>query len=376
MSQILKSLQLSTSSTAPGTPSTGLGTLYASGSNQLFFKNASGTEFDLTATNSTFNILYYTGSAIGNGTTQTYTWNKLNNLKFIEVCCVGAGGGGGGGIRRNAAFNGGTGGGGGAIVWASFDASMLASSYTVTVGAGGAGGLGSSSTTITSNSGSDGGDTSFGNLVIAKGGRGGKTNVSGWYQSPGGSALACTPAGAPYAINGCQSATPISAGSFVTNAVHIFDPTVASINNSENNAFVVSELRGRGGGGGGYGGGLDSLSGPYSGSKGSSGYQFGTLITNSGAAGGGRNGQNATGPSTDNMITTLLQISGSTTLYGLGGGGHGGGMGSASNAGNGSDAGLYGAGGGGGGTVYSGLVFSGGTAGSGSSGLCIVMEFY
>ena len=51
MSQILKSLQLSTTGSAPGTPNSDFGVVYASGSNKFFFKNATGTEFDLTAPN-------------------------------------------------------------------------------------------------------------------------------------------------------------------------------------------------------------------------------------------------------------------------------------------------------------------------------------
>lgn len=377
MSQILKSLQLATTGSTPGTPDSGFGVVYASGSNKLFFKNPSGTEFDISTPGSgSLNILYYTGSVQGGGTT-TYTWNKPVGLKFAEICCVGAGGGGGGAMRR--AFNTApaSGGGGGAIVWATFDGSMLANSYTVTVGAGGAGGVGSTSTTITTNSGSDGGDTSFGSLVVAKGGVGGKGNLTTTPNTvAGGYAVSCTPAGPPYAINGCQAAARNAFDTLVTNAPTIFDPNYNSISSSQENTAAAFDIqKGRGGGGGGYGGGFQTVF--YSGSKGSSGYQFDTIVNNGGNPGSGNSGQNATAP-TDNMITTLLQITGSTTLYGLGGGGNGGGAASGSiNGGNGSNGGLYGAGGGGGGHAYSLTVsVSGGNGGSGSSGLCIIAEYY
>jgi len=379
MSQILKSLQLSTTGSAPGTPNSDFGVVYASGSNKFFFKNAAGTEFDLTATNGLINTLYYTGSAIGNGTTQTYTWNKPVGLKYIEVCCVGAGGGGGGGMRStNSSTVGGAGGGGGAIVWLTLDANTLTNaSYTIVVGAGGAGGGGS--TTSTGNTGITGGTSSFGTLVIARGGAGG---VAGGFaissQTSGGQALLCTPAGYPYSINGCNAGTLDANAigpSYASPAFVIFDNAALTLDEGRTGGGVLTNIpKGRGGGGGGYGGGLQG--GIHSGSRGSNGYQFTTLITNGGFPGSGSSGQNATTP-TDNMITTLLQFSGSTTTYGLGGGGHGGGYGSSGNGGNGSNGGLYGAAGGGGGHCGTGsAAFRGGNGGSGSSGLCIITEFY
>lgn len=362
MSQILKNLQLPTTGSTPSTPSSGFGTIYASGSNQFFYKNPSGTEFNLTVPNGFINILYYTGSATGSGVTQTYTWTKpLTGLKYIEVCCVGAGGGGGGGRKGTAPCQGGAGGGGGAIVWATFDAALLASSYQINIGAGGAGGAGATATG-NGNTGTSGGTSSFGTLVIAQGGSGGSGGQSaGAKQAAGGQGISCTPSGFPYAINGCGGG-PItnSPSNPVTNANPIFDADGAFGTNDTN--------PGLGGGGGGSGGSF-TVNGIASASRGADGYQFNTLITN-----GGNPGGNAT-PPTDNMITTLLQFTGSTTLYGLGGGGHGGGAGGA--GGNGSNGGLYGAGGGGGGaSTVTTAGLPAGNGASGSSGLCIVVEFY
>jgi hypothetical protein len=61
--------------------------MYAS-SSKLFFKNTSGTTYDLTASTSrNINILVYTSSA---------TWSPQPGLQYIKVICAGPGGGGGG----------------------------------------------------------------------------------------------------------------------------------------------------------------------------------------------------------------------------------------------------------------------------------------
>jgi len=106
-------------------------------------------------------VLYYTSS--GTFTKATYPW-----LRAIRVKCQ-AGGGGGAGANTTSAgqFNGGRSGSGGAYA-ESFITSItgLASSVTVTVGAGGAGGAAASS-------GGTGGTSSFGSLVSANGGQAG-----------------------------------------------------------------------------------------------------------------------------------------------------------------------------------------------------------
>jgi hypothetical protein len=369
MSQILKSLQLPITGSTSSTPPSGFGVLYASGSNKFFYKNPSGTEFDLLKPNGFINILYYTGSGTGSGVTQTYTWSKpLTGLKYIEVCCVGAGGGGGGGRKSNAPCQGGTGGGGGAIAWATFDANSLASSYQINIGAGGAGGAGATATG-NGTTGTPGGTSSFGTLVIAQGGSGGIGGAASTAkQAAGGQGISCTPSGLPYAINGCGGGLTVNVPTNPVNGANpIFD---------FDGAFGTNDTRpGLGGGGGGCGGSFTGAGGLVSASRGADGYQFNTLIINGGNTGSSGNpGGNAT-PPTNNMITTLLQFTGSTTLYGLGGGGHGGGVGNA--GGNGSNSGLYGAGGGGGGaSTVTTAGLPAGTGGSGSSGLCIVVEFY
>ena len=370
MTQILKSLQIPVTGSTPSTPPSGFGTLYASQSTGFFYKNPAGTNFNLLAPNGFITIRYYTGSAIGVGTTQSYTWTKPggNKMRYLEVCCVGAGGGGGSG-RKGGTAQGGTGGSGGTIVWATFDASILSSSYTITIGAGGDGAPGQTTANTSGINGTSGGSSSFGTLVVAVGGNGGLAGAaSGLRRTNAASALSCTPAGFPHAINGCNSATmPNVPANPINNAPVIFN----YLQQNSDTLTGTGTILGMGGGGGGNGGSTTATV-ISSGSRGSNGYQFTTLITNGGFP-GTASGQNATTP-TNNMITTLLQFTGSTTLYGLGGGGHGGGYGiGATNGGAGSNGGLYGAGGGGGGATNTG---TSGIGGSGSSGLCIVVEFY
>jgi hypothetical protein len=104
--------------------------------------------------------VYFTSS--GTFTKASYPW-----LRAIKVIVIGAGGAGGG-----AAATGGTqcstgsgGGGGGYSETTIFDIAGLASSVTVTRGAGGAG--------VSGGTGNAGGQSSFGALVVANGGGGG-----------------------------------------------------------------------------------------------------------------------------------------------------------------------------------------------------------
>jgi hypothetical protein len=361
MSKILKSLQLITQSFT-GTPSSGTGALYASGS-KIYFENSTGTPQSIGGPGY-IRVLEYTGSNPGGGTL-TYTWTKPTNIKYIQVICVGAGGGGGGGRSQNTGrVTGGAGGGGGAIAWGLFDRrDLIQSSYTISVGSGGAGGA-STGTFITANNGVSGSYTTFGGtLVSASGGSGGQGGSSNANRAGGigGLATACLP-GPAFAIPGGTGGSIINTGNPTPQPTNFFTTPLTPISTA----------------GGGAGGGYDSLVGPtaYSGSSGSSGFQWNTLQTN-----GGNPGKPATSGS-NNLVTAavLLQFTSSiiSTTYGLGGGGHGGDVNTTQLAGYaGSNAGLYGAGGGGGGgtSAVAGSPTSG-AGGSGSSGLCIVVEYY
>lgn len=108
--------------------------------------------------------------------TSNGTWTKPTGAKFVEVICVGAGGGGGSGARAlgvaSGVQGGGGGGGGGAFTKATFLASELGSTESVTVGTGGSGGTGASSGSSNGNAGSNGGASSFGTSTYLKAGGG------------------------------------------------------------------------------------------------------------------------------------------------------------------------------------------------------------
>jgi len=278
-------------------------------------------------------------------TAGTSTWSKPNGLKRVLIAAVGAGGGGGSGRRGAAGTNrfGGGGGGGGAVVWTQVAAMDLMASVTVTVGTGGTGGTGAGSDDTNGNPGTAGGDTSFGAVVIAKGGGGGTggTAAAGT-AGTGGQAASCTPSSGPYALT--------AAG--------------GGAGGSGNGTAAGGGFAGAGSvPGGGGGGGIN------------------TSNTNaiSGGAGGGvvQNGVLQTGPTsgvapngTDNRSVYLLFSSTLTTSKGIGTGGAGG-FPPSTAAGNG---GNYGAGGGGGRASVNGT--TSGAGGNGADGLCLVMEIY
>jgi len=363
MSQVLKNLQLVTQSYS-GTPSTGTGALFASGST-LHFENAAGTLFPLGSTGGGSGYIIvreYTGSAPGGGTL-TPTWNNNSSIKYIQVICVGGGGGGGGNNARNQNTNmrAGSGGGGGAVAWGFFDsASLTQPNYTISVGAGGAGGAAVAVQTNTGNNGSAGGYTTFGGtLVSASGGSGGAgaTNAAGTSTvAAGGLAINCLP-GPGFAINGGPGAVGTTSGTS-PNATSSFSTPLTPIGTS----------------GGGASWSIASDGTVRSGSLGGDGYEWNTLKSN--------NIINSNSGS-NNLVTAavLLQFTSSilTTTYGLGGGGNGDltTVVTFNNSGSGGNGGLYGAGGGGASPLYSSTVGRfGSPGGSGSSGLCIVVEYY
>jgi len=101
--------------------------------------------------------VYFTSS--GSFTKASYPW-----LRAIRVKAQGAGGGGGGTDQCTSGEAAAAVGGGGGCYAESFitNIASLASSVTVTIGAGGAGGTGGDSGTPTASDAADGGDSSFG----------------------------------------------------------------------------------------------------------------------------------------------------------------------------------------------------------------------
>jgi len=118
-----------------------------------------------TASTSAFAINF-----IAFATEGTYTYTPTANTAAVIVEVIGAGGAGGGvtGLSTSGAVGGG--GGAGAYIKSQFTALEIGASQTITVGAGGVGNTGI---------GGDGGDSSFGTLLVATGGKGGLTINSG-----------------------------------------------------------------------------------------------------------------------------------------------------------------------------------------------------
>jgi hypothetical protein len=111
-------------------------------------------------------VLYYTSS--GTFTKATYPW-----LRAIRVKCQAGGGAGGGATASGAGTSKGGGGGGGGYAESFItNIAALASSVTVTRGAGGTGVAGAN--------GNAGGSSSFGSLVAANGGQFGQIPVAGF----------------------------------------------------------------------------------------------------------------------------------------------------------------------------------------------------
>lgn len=375
MSKIVRHIELPINAST-ATTQANYATVFVSASS-IYFTNNSGQTFDLTKSTAYSRTLYFTGSA--DRTDITYQWSPLPGLRYLEVCAIGAGGGGGAGAAVNSNFQqGGAGGGGGAIIWATYPSFLLTDvTYYIGIQRGGAGGSGSATSGIpgTGADGTGGGTSSFYDtsgkiLVLADGGNGG----------PGGAGANVKVAAGGYVsqsippwtgLNGCP-------GGFVENVIDIV--TIPSATDIFNNSTTIRSNAqfgewGFGGGGGGTGAGISaSLLAPAG--SGSDGYQYNTIRinNNSGTSFPGANGSHG-GAGTNNLITTLLRVSGSVeSQYGAGGGGHGGGS-SLVAGGNGGNGGFYGAGGGGGGSGWQ-LSGVGGIGGSGSAGLVILTEYY
>ena len=131
---------------------------------------------------SDYDITYYNGTKLLGVNTQwiynipgTYQWTCPSYVNKISVVAVGGGGGGG-----NSLSYGSSGAGGGGLLWVNNITVIPGKDYKITVGAGGQG-----STNGTSN-GQDGGDTDFANLLIAHGGKGGKSSGTSYNSDSGG----------------------------------------------------------------------------------------------------------------------------------------------------------------------------------------------
>ncbi len=276
--------------------------------------------------------------------TASGTWTKRAGLKSVLVWCGGAGGGAGSGRQGIAGENryGGGGGGGGAFVWRFLSASDLAATVTVTCGAGGTSGASQASTSSNGSAGGAGGDTSFGALVVAKGGSaGGGGSTAAGTAGAGGVTATGTPVNGPFAIPGAAGV----AGATTANAA--------------GGAGLSGTTSGPGGGGGG---GISN-----------------TNVSGVAAMTGGGINQNGvvqagpvSGASPNGVNNKCLFFMFNTTLSTTNGPGTGGAGNNPATTTGGN--GGYCAGAGGGSGTLNGT--ASGAGGVGGGGLCIVMEFY
>lgn len=272
--------------------------------------------------------------------TASGTFVKQPGDALFHVELVGGGGGGGSGARNapGSSCGGGSGGNGGSPVIAWVTADQLGASTPVAIGAGGAGGAPAANSSNGAN-GTPGGNTNFGSILSASGGREGYSGKT----TSGGGASNHLP-GYPdndYARSG--------AGGFAA---------AGGIPSRSGVATSAAGLSGPGGGGGG----LSSANTSFAGGAGSSaGYAWLSYRGSIPAGGAAEGGAGAAGNS----------VSDPRGMFG--GGGAGGGAAHATAAGNGGDGGSFGAGGGGGGAGRNG--FSGGAGGNGAPGKAIIVVF-
>lgn len=133
---------------------------------------SAGTNLNVIGDGTNIIALYSPGSLIGPPKvfTSSGTYTPTTGTKSIIVEVLGAGGGGGGAALITSGYAS-AGSGGGSGSYAKHYLSSLSSSYVVTIGVGGTGGVGNAS-------GNAGGTSSFGSIVICPGGFAGRSLVS------------------------------------------------------------------------------------------------------------------------------------------------------------------------------------------------------
>lgn len=227
--------------------------------------------------------------------TGTTSWTAPTGVTSVEVLVVAGGGGGGGGVTSSA---GGGGGGAGGLIYNSSYSVTPSSSYTVTVGAGGA------ANTAGSNS-------VFDTLTATAGGRGGSDAVS-QQASTGGSG-----GGAQGRVTTGYSGANGTTG----------QGSAGGGNGSVNYGYA--------GGGGGGAGGTGTAGSDISNTGGNGGVglsYFGTFYAG-GGGGGARGGSTAPGGSGGGGNGAFSTSNGTAGTTNRGGGGGGGGNGSTNTAG-------------------------------------------
>jgi len=261
--------------------------------------------------------------------TSSTTWTKPTGAKVVEVICIGGGGGGASG-RKGAASStrlGGSGGGGGACAKNTFNADLLGASETVTVGAGGTGGAAVTASSTNGNAGNTGGDSSFGNWIIARGGGGGIGGIVASSREGGDGG----------------SVTRGDQANFQTNSTTVTQS--GGVGRRSATAGLSTEW-------GGASGGASNLS----------------TMTGAGSSIYGGSGGGAGAGITDTNIVVQGAAGGQGGFYAVGGGGARGTSGGNGSAGAGPTYSLCGNGGGGGSATTTGPVGAGGAGGRGCGG--------
>lgn len=314
--------------------------------------------------------------------TSSGTWTKPDGAKAVYVEVYGAGGGGGSG-RKAAASTfrwAGAGGGGGAKTFITFDAVNLASTVSVTIGAGGSGGAAVLSNTTNGNNGAAGGTSSFGSYLLSYGGGGGGGGGSSSQSSGGsggGSVSSGEVGGEGFIAFGGLPNSDYFGGNTISNNIGGGGAASTTSALAINLKATCAEY------GGGAGGTVNTSAtgtlGAGSSIYGGGGGGAGSIINNSNVTwpttAGGSNGAYLTGGGgAGGTSGSQTGVNGALGINGGGGGGGGGYGANNANAGNGGN-GATPAGGGGGGSGVTND-FSGGAGGNGGNGLVRVYSWW
>lgn len=287
----------------------------------------SGTTLSASGGSSNVDVKLYTAD-------DTWTNPSPSTAKRVFVKLVGGGAGGGSGRKGAAGTNryGGSGGSPGATVETWFLTTDLASTISVTIGAGGGGGASVTTDSTDGNNGTAGGTTTF-STVSAVGGLAGVRGTATSANQPGGKSSSC--------LFGLTSAASLGAGSGSNS-------TGASV------AASIASFPTGGGGGGGLNTSNTTASGGTGGGVGEGTYM--QLVAGGTAGTAGNNGGNG------------------NSARGVGTGGGGGGSSASGNAGSGGNGGGYGSGGGGGGASTD-AVGNSGAGGNGAGGYALIITY-